>query len=340
MKILLIMDPGILVPPKGYGGHERLVYMFAKEYHRLGHEVHLLVTEGSQVSGCYVHSIGKEGFPPGKKEMYRATFCAWTFLIKQRNTFDIVHNFGRLLYLLPILNCRVKKIMTYGRIINRRNISVINQFPTKNIVFTAPSDWCKNTGNSAGNWLTIYNAIDFDAYTLQKEVPLDAPLIFLSRLEKLKGAHDAIKVALETNNKLILAGNISPLKEEREYFDNEIKPYIDGKNIIYVGTLDDKGKNYYLGKAKAMLFPARTEEAFGMVLIEAMSCGTPVIAFSSGATSEIVEEGKTGYIVADIDGMKKAIDNITSINREKCRNAAEEKYDVKKITREYLNIFN
>ena len=148
---------------------------------------------------------------------------------------------------------------------------MINKIPNKNIVFTAPSNWCVNTGNTAGKWFTVYNAIDFSIYTPQDDVPEDAPLIFLSRIEKLKGAHEAIQIAKATGNILILAGNISPLPEEQLYFKEEIEPFIDGKNIQYVGVLDDAGKNKYLGLSKAMLFPARTDEAFGMVMAEAMA---------------------------------------------------------------------
>ena len=104
MKILIIMDPGILVPPKGYGGHERLVYLFAREYSKMGHEVHLLVTKGSEVEGCTVHGYGEEGFPQNRNQVRQAILSAWRFVWKHRNEFDLIHNFGRLLYLLPVLS--------------------------------------------------------------------------------------------------------------------------------------------------------------------------------------------------------------------------------------------
>ena len=98
----MIMDPGILIPVKGYGGHERLVEMFAKEYTNLGHQVSLLVTENSYVENCTVYSLGKEGFPPPKKDRNKTMLTAWKFLWKHRNNFDLVHNFGRLLYNLKL----------------------------------------------------------------------------------------------------------------------------------------------------------------------------------------------------------------------------------------------
>jgi len=339
MKILIVMDPGILVPPKGYGGHERLVYMFAKEYARLGHEVHLLVTKGSEVEGCTVHPFGKEGFPPKKWDARMAIPKAWQFLWKHRNKFDLIHNFGRLAYLLPVLNHPIKKIMSYGRIIDGKNISLINRLPNKNLVFTAPSNWCVNTGNTAGEWYTVYNAVDFSKYKPKNSLEDDAPLIFLSRIEKLKGAHEAIQIALQTGNRLILAGNISPLVEEQEYFKSEIEPFIDGEKIQYVGTLDDEGKNQYLGKAKAMLFPARTGEAFGMVMAEAMACGTPVLAYNLAAMPEVVTNGITGFICEDLNEMAEKINDAVKLDRTEVRSFSESRFDVRAVAFHYLSLF-
>lgn len=332
------MDPGILVPPNGYGGHERLVEMFAIEYNRRGHEVHLLVTKGSEVPGCIVHSLGNEGFPPKKMDARKAVFVAWKFLWKHRNEFDLIHNFGRLAYLIPILNNPIKKIMTYGREIYAPNIKKINKLKNQNIVFTAPSKFCMNTGNVAGKWHVIHNAINFEKYSLKKDLKKDAPLIFLSRLERLKGAHEAIEIALSLGEKLILAGNISRLPEELLYFQREIEPYIDNNQIKYVGVLNDEEKNFYLGMSKAMLFPARTEEAFGMVMVEAMACGTPVVAYNYAAMPEVIDEGITGFLVSNMSEMMEKVKKIGEIDRDKCREIAESRFDVKKIAEDYLSL--
>ncbi len=133
MKILLLMDPGIQVPPKTYGGIERVIEILAKEYVRLGHEVHLLVTSGSKVEGCIIHDFGKEGFPPKKINAYKAIPTAWIFLWKHRNEFGLIHSFGRLMYLLPVLNHPVKKMMSYQREITSRNIRFVNTLDSKNL---------------------------------------------------------------------------------------------------------------------------------------------------------------------------------------------------------------
>ena len=334
------MDPGILVPPKGYGGHERLVYMFAREYARLGHEVHLLVTNGSVVEGCTVHGYGKEGFPPKKIDAFLAIPIAWWFLWKNRQRFDLIHNFGRLAYLVPVLNSSVKKIMTYGREISTWNIIRINKLKNRNLIFTGCSADLVSRGKVAGTWETVYNAIDFSKYTLVEKVEEDAPLMFLGRIERIKGCHTAIKIALETGNKLLIGGNISPLDDERKYFEEEIQPFIDGKQIIFLGPLNDEEKNIYLGKSKALLFPIEWNEPFGMVMIEAMACGTPVVGFQKGSVPEIINNGLNGFVVKNYDEMILSLKSLAFVSRVNSRENAIFHFDVSVVAKRYLNLFN
>ena len=336
MKILIIMDPGILIPVTGYGGHERLVEIFAREYRNLGHEVHLLVTNGSKVPGCVVHSLGNEGFPQPKNVRNKTLFKAWKFLWNHRKSFDLIHNFGRLIYLLPVLNCSVKKIMTYGREITGSNINKLLKLPHRNIVFTGCSQNLINRSGAIGKWKAVYNSIEFDKYSLTQNLPVDAPLIFLGRIEKIKGCHTAIAVAKETNNQLIIAGNISSLAEELIYFNEQIKPQIDGKNIIYIGEVNDEQKNEWLGKCKALLMPIEWDEPFGIVMIEAMACGTPVIAFNRGSVSEVVSENITGNKVNNRIEMVNAVNKVHFLNRAICRNEAINRFEVKIIAEQYL----
>ncbi len=338
MKILLVMDPGILVPPKGYGGHERLVYMFAQEYKKMGHEVHLLVTSGSEVPGCIVHNFGKEGFPPKKIDALKAIPTAWSFLWKHRNHFDLVHNFGRLLYLMPILNHPIKKIMTYGREIDSKNIEITTKLPNRNLVFTGCSADLISRGGSAGRWETVYNAIEFNKYKVATTVALDAPYMFLGRIERIKGCHTAIQVAKAKGRGLIIAGNVSPLPEEKAYFEQEIEPSIDGKQIQYVGQVNDEQKNFYLRQAKALLFPIEWNEPFGMVMTEAMACGTPVVGFAKGSVPEVVNNNVTGFIVQDKNEMINALDQINLIDRKKCRDYSFSRFDVSVVAEHYLSL--
>jgi glycosyltransferase involved in cell wall biosynthesis len=264
----------------------------------------------------------------------------WRYLLRKHKHFDIIHNFGRLAYLLPVINYPVKKIMTYGRPIAQKGVKIINALPNRNLIFTACSNYCVSTGNVAGRWETVYNAIDFSQYTLNENVANDAPLMFLGRLDRIKGAHTAIKVAKATGQKLWIAGNISHTADNYDYFKTEVEPQIDNLQIKYLGALNDAEKNIYLGQAKALLFPIEWNEPFGMVMIEAMACGTPVIAFNRGSVPEIVKNGVSGFSVSDERQMAEKISLLNTINRAACRQAAYERFDVKVIAREYLNLWN
>ncbi|HVS90628.1 MAG TPA: glycosyltransferase family 4 protein [Mucilaginibacter sp.] len=337
MRILLIMDPGIPVPPTAYGGHERLVYLFAEEYIKMGHEVTVLAGPGSHCSGKTV-TFGVNNLDRSKLQRYREVIFVWRYLRKNKDNFDLVHNFGRLAYLLPILNHPVKKIMTYGRPVAQKGIKKITSRRNQNLVFTACSDYCVSTGNVAGKWKTVYNAIDFSQYRLREEVAEDAPLMFLGRLDRVKGAHTAIKVARATGDKLVIGGNVSHTPDNYAYFKQEIEPQVDGIQIIYHGPMDDEAKNKYLGMAKALLFPIEWDEPFGMVMAEAMACGTPVIAFNRGSVPEVVTD-KTGIIVQTADEMAGAVRSVGEIDRKACREEARKRFDVPVIAAEYLKLF-
>ena len=339
MKILLIMDPGLPVPPQYYGGHERLVYLFAEEYHRLGHEVTLLAGPDSACSGKTVTFGSNNLKRSGLRKLWEILFV-WRYLNKNYQDFDLIHNFGRLIYFFPILNSNTKKIMTYGRRVTPWAIRAMNFFPNKNIIYTACSNYCVGTGDVAGIWRTVYNAIDFEDYHLEETVADDAPLMFLGRLDKIKGAHNAIKVAQQTNNRLILAGNIPHTADNLRYYKAEIEPLIDGEQIKYVGPLNDSGKNKYLGQAKALLFPIEWAEPFGLVMIEAMACGTPVIAFNRGSVPEVVDVNVTGIIVKDVNEMTEAVTEVAKINRKACREKANERFNVHAIAQKYLALFD
>lgn len=329
------MDPGIPVPPPLYGGHERLVYLFAEEYTRLGHQVTLLAGPDSQVNGKVI-TFGVNNLQRSKQQRLKELVFTWRWLINNKHDFDLIHNFGRLAYLLPLLNKPVKKIMTYGRPVAQRGMRLVNMLPNQNLVFTACSNYCVSTGNVAGQWKTIYNAIGFRDYQLKEKVDDLAPLMFLGRLDRVKGAHIAIRVAKATGRRLLLAGNISEEQGDKAYFEFEIAPQIDQQQIIYLGPVNDKQKSKYLGQAAALLFPISWNEPFGLVMIEANACGTPVIAFNRGSVPEVIEPGINGLIVDSVDQMIAAVSAAEKIDRRRCRSWAEERFDVKKIALDYL----
>jgi len=338
MKILLIMDPGIPVPPPLYGGHERLVYMFAEEYIRLGHEVTLLAGPDSYCSGVTVN-FGINDLKRNKKQKQDELLFVWKYLYRNRKNFDLIHNFGRLLYLVPVLPYKVRKTMTYGREVSKRGIRMITSLPNKNLIFTACSDDCVSTGNIAGTWKTVYNAIEFEKYKLNDTVPDDAPLMFLGRLDRIKGAQTAIQIAKETGRKLWIGGNVPNTNDNYKFFKEQLEPHFDSDQIIYLGPLNDEQKNFYLGQSKALLFPIEWNEPFGMVMVEAMACGTPAIGFNRGSVPEVIDENITGFIVTTKEEMIEAIDKVISIDRKKCRERAFTRFNVSVIANNYLQLF-
>ena len=334
----MIMDPGILVPPKGYGGIERIVDIIARAYHKKGHSVDLLVTKGSKVEGCRIFGYGEEAFPQSKFQQIKGTFYVWNFLRKNGSSYDLIHNFGRLAYLFPVLNNSARKIQTYQREINPSNIIKVNQFRNKHLHFTGCSADLISRTARVGHWTAVHNCVEFDFYELTETVDEDAAFIFLGRLERVKGLHTAIKAVKETGQKLIIAGNKSPLAEEMEYFTNEIEPHIDGKQIRYIGTVNDTQKNEWLGKSKAMLFPIEWNEPFGIVMPEAMACGTPVIAYEYGSVGEVIDDGITGYKTHSFSEFCEAIRRINAIDRRACRERAMQRFDAPHIADVYLSI--
>lgn len=337
MRILLIMDPDIPVPPPFYGGHERLVAMFVDEYSRLGHEVTLLAGPNSKAPRVGFFGRNSPNLDKGRIQRGLELLEAWSFLLKNYKKYDLIHNFGRLLYLLPILNSPVKKIMTYGRDVTRSAIQRATAIPLRNLVFTACSNYCVSTGNVAGRWKTVYNAIDFSKYTFRDEIAADAPLMFLGRVEKIKGVLTAIEVAKASGSKLWIGGNIA--KEHRSYYESNIEHLVDGKQIIYLGPLNDDQKNEYLGKSRGLLFPIEWNEPFGMVMVEAMACGTPVLAIKLGSVDEVIDEGITGLKVDSKEEMIKRLPELSKINRFGCRQRAFERFDVRVIAKNYLSLF-
>jgi glycosyltransferase involved in cell wall biosynthesis len=340
MKILLLMDPFIPVPPEHYGGIERVIYDISVKYVDYGHEVTLIAGPGSKSPGRLI-TYGSNAERQSIKIDFKLLAALTKILYEEVPKHDVVHNFGRLAWFFPIAWSRIKKVQTYMRYITPSNIKWLNRLGIKNIVYTAVSDAIVKTGISAGGvWRTVYNCAPIRQFDFRNDTdPQTAPLVFLGRLERCKGAHSAITVAEKTGRKLIIAGNISTLPEEKEYFYKELQPRIDGDLVTYIGVVNNKEKNELLGNAAAMLLPIEWYEPFPIVLPESFACGTPILAFANGGVPEGIREGLTGFLCSDAEDMSKKVSKISELSRRACRKEAEAEYSDDRIAEEYLNLY-
>jgi len=339
MKIILLMDPFIPVPPVHYGGIERVIYDIACKYIEMGHEVTLISGPQSKSPGRLItYSENGNGYT---KLNFSVLKELYNILRKEIPKHDVIHNFGRLAFLFPVAWTRIRKVQTYMRYITPNNIKWLNRIGCRNITYTAVSDAIVKTGiNGGGDWKTVYNCAPIEQFDFVDEVPGDAPLVFLGRLERCKGTHSAIAVAKLAKRKLIIAGNISHLASEQDYFNNEISPQLDGELVKYIGVVDNEQKNKLLGSAAAMLLPIEWYEPFPIVLPESFACGTPILAFPNGGVPEGIREGVTGFLCNQVEDMAEQVNNIQILNRAECRKDAEEKYSDMVIAKEYLKIYN
>lgn len=339
MRILLIMDPFIPVPPRFYGGIERIVADVAENFARKGHEVTLLAGPGSQSPGRLI-TFGREG--EWTRWSNVRNFAAISAILqREARRHDVIHNFGRMLYLLSVLHHRVPKVQTYGRIITAARIRQILQLKPRRLYFTAVSNCTRRGGEQeGGRWSTVYSCVSADQYQFYEGAdPCTAPLAFLGRLERLKGAHSAIAAARKAGRKLIIAGNISNDPVERTYFETEIKPHIDGTAVEYIGPVDNAGKNQLFGSAAALLLPVEWEDPFPVVLPEALLCGTPVIAFRNGGVPEGIIDGKNGFVCDTADEMAKLIGRLPEIDRKFVRADAETRFSASAVADDYLELY-
>jgi len=339
VRILLVMDPYIKVPPDHYGGIERVIADLADGLARSGHDVTLWAAPGSHVNGR-VDAFGREGEWTRWSNARNALTLAGRFL-GGRARFDVIHNFGRLAYLAPVLARNVPKVQTYMRTVNPTNMATARRLGARRLHYTAVSAAIRDTGRpGGGEWSVIYNCAAPGRYPFVAGTdPATAPLVFLGRLDRCKGAHHAIAVARRLKRRVIIAGNISPLAHEQKYFDDEIAPQIDGDLVTYLGPVDDEQKRTLLGRAAAMLLPIEWEEPFPVVLPESMLCGTPLIAFRRGGVPEGIDHGRTGFLCDGVEEMATLVGQLGTIDRAVVRAEAVRRFSDAAIVGEYERLY-
>ena len=341
MRILLTADPELPVPPKLYGGIERIVASLGAGLVARGHEVALVAHPDSE------RTAGWRLFPwPGRRSQHRGDALANMAALHAAVTKfkpDLVHSFSRLFYLGSLLlRRRLPKVMSYQREPSGRTVSWAARLAGRSLVFTGCSEAISSRERPrGGRWETIHNFVDLAFYDFSPAVPDDAPLVFLSRIERIKGAHTAIAACRRAGRRLILAGNHADDDSEHgRYWREEIVPHLGHDGIGYVGPVDDVQKNRLLGQAAAMIVPIEWEEPFGIVFAEALACGTPVISCPRGALPEIVRPGIDGFLVQNVEEAAAAILRLSSLHRSDCRARAESCFSSDVILGQYEALYH
>jgi glycosyltransferase involved in cell wall biosynthesis len=318
MRIAITADPYLPVPPVLYGGIERVVDMLARGLAGRGHEVTLFAHSGSRTAGRLV----PYGVPPhwGVRARAGELLQVGAGLWRRRGEFDVIHSFGRLAALLPVLPLRaLPKIQSYQRPVPWRGVAMAERLAGRSIRFTACSaSLCRGRAarSPSGAWLAIPNGVELSRYHPVAQVAPDAPLVFLGRLEPIKGVHHAIAIARAAGRRLIIAGN--RVEASADYFARAIAPHL-GDGVTCVGPVDDARKDAILGAAAALLMPVDWDEPFGIVMVEALACGTPVIGFPRGSVPEVVVDGVNGYLARTVDEAAAAVGRLGEIDRRAVR---------------------
>ena len=343
MRIAITVDPNIPVPPRLYGGIERIVDFLVRGLVARGHEVTLLAHPDSETPARLV----PYGVPPhvGTRPRLTELKQVGTFLWRHRRQFDVVHSFGRLAALLPILPDRkIAKLQSYQRDgVPWRSVRIAQRLAGTSILFTGCSSSVYRVSGTgvapAGEWRTVFNGVDLAKYEASATVAEEAPLVFLGRLERFKGAHLAIEIARRSGRRLVIAGNRVSDGDDDTYFTREIEPQIDGDRVRYVGPVDDRQKSELLGSAAAFLMPILWDEPFGIVMAEALACGTPVIAFPRGSVPEVVRNGVNGFVCRDVAEAAAAVTKVATLDRTAVRADCESRFGSDVLVEEYERLY-
>ena len=338
MHILLTVDPEIPVPPITYGGVERIADGLVRALMKAGHEVTLIAREGSTCPASRVIA-----WPGKSSRSWRDTLRNIRCLADAVRTFqpDVIHSHSRLAYLLPHLRSKRRIVMAYGREPSLRTVGISARLAAPGILaFAGCSEYIAGRGRRAGGvWRAIPNFIEPERFTFRSTVADDAPLVFLSRVESIKGVVLAIAIARASGLPLIIAGNHADSGPEADYWRHQVAPEIGRDGIEYVGPVDDVQKNELLGKARAMLVPIQWNEPFGIVFAEALACGTPVISCPRGDLPEIVRNGREGFLIETLEEGCDAVRRLGEIDRAACRDRAESHFSVDAVVGQYVDIY-
>jgi glycosyltransferase involved in cell wall biosynthesis len=323
------------IPPKLYGGTERVVSWLVEELVALGHDVTLFAS-GDSVSSATLEAVWPKALRlDGSIRDPNALHMVMLERVRQRaQDFDFCH-FHLDYYPFSLFSRQSTPFLTtlHGRLDLPEHQPVFATFASMPIVSISNSQ--RRPVPHAGWVRTIYHGLPEKLLTPR---PGKAEYFaFLGRIAPEKGVDRAIRIAQQCGVPLKMAAKVD--KVDREYFEEKIEPSIDGVNVEYIGEITDQEKSAFLSGALALLVPIDWPEPFGLVMIEAMACGTPVIAFNRGSVPEIIDDGLTGFIVEDEKSAIGAAYRLSQLSREKIRRRFEERFTARRMAQDYLAVY-
>ena len=335
MRIAQIAPLAETVPPTLYGGTERVIAWLIDELVELGHDVTLFASGNSRTRAKlepvwpYAFRLGRPRTDPiAVQAVLLETLAA------RAEEFDVIHCHIDWLHLPLLTRAGVPFVTTFhGRLDIAGLPDVVRRFPDAPFVSISHS---QRRPLSGANWLgTVYHGLP--VHSLHARFEPGSYLAFLGRLTKEKGPEAAIRIARTAGMPLRIAAKVP--KGERGYFKEQLEPKIDGRAVQLTGEVNDATKEKFLAEAAALLFPIDWPEPFGLVMIEAMACGTPVVAFRHGSVPEVIDEGVTGFVVDDEEGALRAIGRLGEIDRRQVRATFEQRFTARRMASEYVALY-
>jgi glycosyltransferase involved in cell wall biosynthesis len=252
-------------------------------------------------------------------------------------SYDVVNCFGPAKLVLPTLLLRRPTLISFHSPIPIKTVRAARRIGGKSAFFSSVSDSMRPGSLGFAWWRTLHNGIDTAIYEAKTVPNPDGPFVFLGRIEESKGPHLAIEIAQRTGRQLLIAGNVNP--DNRQYFSERIAPQLSEPNVKYIGVVDDRQKNELLGSAHALIAPILWDEPFGLVVVEAMACGTPVLGFRRASFPEIIDDGSTGVLGDDLEELCARAREIHGIDRAKVRQAVEERFSAARMTDAHISYY-
>lgn len=330
MKVAMLSPIAWRTPPRHYGPWERVVSLITEGLVKEGIDVTLFATSDSLTSGK-LRSVCKSPYEEDKSIDAKAFECLHiSELMEHANEFDIIHNNYDFLPLSYSGLIKTPMITTIHGFSSPKIIPVYKKYnETTDYVSISNADRCTDLDYIR----TVYHGIDIENFTVNSEQ--GDYLVYFGRICPDKGTSEAIQVAKKAKMKLIIAGII----QDRTYYEEYVKPFLND-DITYIGCANPEQRDSILRNAYALLHPINFSEPFGLSVVESMACGTPVIAFKRGSMSEIIEDGKNGFIVSNIEEMAEKLKDIKNISREACRDTVVKRFSQKRMVKDYIEVYN